>query len=122
MLRKIRRTGEGKLGCALWLLLLAALVTAGFRMIPVKIAGAELYDFMDEQARYGARTPPEEIKKRILKRAEDLRIVLNPDDVVVSKPSGRIRMTAKYTVSVDLIVFTYDWEFEHIIDKPVFIV
>lgn len=122
MLRKIRQTGEGKLGCAIWLLLLAALVMTGFKMIPIKIAGAELYDFMDDQAKFGARTPPEEIKKRILRRAEELGIAVEPDNVTVTKPSGRVRMTAKYTVPVDLMVFTYDWDFEHIVDKPVFIV
>ena len=35
---------------------------------------------------------------------------------------GRIKIRATYTIPVELPGYTYYWDFEHIIDRPVFIV
>jgi len=116
------RHGQGKIGCIIWLLVLLAVVGVAAKLIPVKIRSAELYDFMEEQAMFAGRTKPDEIKKRILRRAEELELPLTKENLVVERRAGRVRMRATYTVSIKLPGYTIKWPFEHILDRPIFIV
>lgn len=122
MIRLHSRQGEGKLGCIIWLLVLGAVVLVAAKLIPVKIRSAELYDFMEEQAMFAARTSPEEIKKRILGRAAELELPLDKKNLSVERKAGRVRMRATYSVPIELPGYTFEWPFEHILDRPVFIV
>jgi hypothetical protein len=116
------RHGQGKIGCILWLLVLLAVVGVTAKLIPIKIRSAELYDFMEEQALFAGRTKPEEIKKRILRRAQELELPLTKKNLSVERRAGRVRMSATYTVPVELPGYTFEWDFEHILDRPVFVV
>ncbi len=122
MPRKYSRFGEGKLGCIIWLLALVAVVGIATKLIPIKIRSAELYDFMEEQAMFAGRRSPEQLKQAILGRAEELDLPLTKKNIEIRRTGGRIRMRAFYTVPVEFPGYTYYWEFEHIIDRPVFIV
>ena len=116
------RRGQGKLGCILWLLVLLAVVGIAAKLIPIKIRSAELYDFIEEQALFAGRASPEALKKRILDRAVDLEIPLKKENLKIDRRGGRIQIRATYTIPVELPGYTYNWDFEHIIDRPVFVV
>lgn len=117
-----RQAGQGKIGCFLWIVALAIASLAAYKMIPVRIQSAELYDFMDEQAKWASNRPADAIKKTIVDRAKELGIPIDPDKVKVEKLSGdRIRMEARYTVPVEFPGYTYNWEFHHQIDRQIFI-
>jgi hypothetical protein len=123
MSRRIAERGEGNLGCIVWLLVLGLAVMISWKMIPVKVSSAELFDFMDELARFNAaRETPEEIRKKIIGRAGELGITLDKENVSVVKNGDRIRMTVEYTVPVEFPGYTYNWNFHHELDRPVFIV
>ena len=122
MARLQYRHGQGKIGCILWLLVLAAVIGIAAKLIPIKIATAELSDFMEEQAMFAGRKGPEELKNRILSRAAQLDIPLKKKNLEVKRLGGRIRMRATYTIPVEFPGYTYYWDFEHIIDRPVFVV
>ena len=122
MVRLNPRYGQGKIGCILWLLALLAVVGIAAKLVPIKIRSAELYDFMEEQAMFAGRASAETLKKRILERAVDLELPLDKKNLTVERRGGRIRMRATYTVPVELPGYTYYWDFEHIIDRPVFVV
>ncbi|HEX6861170.1 MAG TPA: hypothetical protein VF414_00045, partial [Thermoanaerobaculia bacterium] len=93
------------------------------KAIPVKIASAELYDYMDEVARSaGVNTTAEGVKKAILQRAADLKLPLDKDMVTVTRQGDRLRMRAEYTVPVEFPGYTYNWHFVHELDRPIFIV
>lgn len=122
MARPHPNLGQGKIGCVLWLLLLLAFVGVCLKVIPVKIHSAELYDFMEEQAMFAGRTNEETIKKRILDRAKDLDLPLTKKGLTVERRGGRIRMRAVYTVPIEFPGYTHYWDFEQVIDRPVFVV
>ena len=123
MRRRIAERGEGNLGCILWLLVLALAVMISWKAIPVKVASAELYDFMDEVARSaGVNTTAEDVKKAILDRAHELKLPLDKDHVTVKREGDRLRMRAEYTVPVEFPGYTYQWHFVHELDRPIFIV
>jgi hypothetical protein len=122
MVRLNSRHGQGKLGCILWLIVLLAVVGIAAKLIPIKIRSAELYDFMEEQAMFAGRAGTDTLKKRILDRAKDLELPLDKKNLKIERRGGRIRIRATYTVPVELPGYTYNWDFEHIIDRPVFVV
>jgi len=123
MRRRTAERGEGNLGCILWVLILAVVVLVAWKAVPVKVASAELYDFMDEQAKFSsANTTPDDIAKGILQRAMELKLPLDKDHVKVQRIGDRILMSAEYTVPVDLIFTTYHWHFLQELDRPIFIV
>jgi len=123
MRRRIAERGEGNLGCILWLLVLALAVMIAWKAIPVKVASAELYDFMDEVARSaGVNTTAEDVKKAILVRAVELKLPLDKDHVTVKREGDRLLMRAEYTVPVEFPGYTYQWHFVHELDRPIFVV
>lgn len=123
MRRRIAERGEGNLGCILWLLVLGLAVMISWKAIPVKMASAELYDYMDEVARAtGVNTTAEEVSKAILQRAADLHLPLTKENLRVVRDGDRLIMRAEYTVPVDFPGYTYHWHFVHEMDRPIFIV
>ncbi len=123
MRRRTSERGEGNLGCILWLLFLAAGVLLAWKTIPVKMQSAELYDHMDELAKFTAvNTTPEELEGRILQRAKELNIPLDKEHVQVERNGDRVRMEVEYTIPVEFPGYTYMWHFKHELDRPVFIV
>src|SRR5262245_27957486 len=123
MRRRTAERGEGNLGCIIWVALLLIGVLLAWKMIPVKMSSAELYDYMDELARFSAgKEPPEDIKKKLLARASELRIPLDKEHVFVERNGDRIRMSVDYTVPVEFPGYTYNWHFHHELDRPIFIV
>ena len=122
MVRLNPRHGQGKLGCVLWLLVLLAVIGIAAKLIPIKIKSAEFHDYIEEQVMFAGRATTETLRKRIMGRAKDLEIPLNKKNLVIERLGGRIKIRATYTIPVELPGYTYDWDFEHIIDRPVFVV
>jgi hypothetical protein len=121
MRRHGAESGQGKIGCILWFALLGVAVLVGYRMIPVKIATSELYDFMDEQAKWAATTPPEVLKNRIAQKAKELELPLDPQNLTVERYGDSIKMRALFTVPVEFPGYTYDWDFDLQINRAIFI-
>jgi hypothetical protein len=115
------QAGDGKLGCILWSLLLVAGILVGVKAIPVKIATSELYDFMVEQAKWAGHTPAEVIQKRIVNKANELDLPVDPKFVSAEKLGDKIRMKADFTVPLEFPGYTYDWNFDLQVERPIFI-
>lgn len=117
-----RRAGDSKLGCAVWLLALAVVLLICWKAVPVKISSAELYDYMEEQAKFAGGTPPEVLKKQILQKARELELPVNEKQLTVERLGDSIRMRCTYEVPLEFPGYTYIWKFDHLIKRPVFIV
>lgn len=115
--------GEGNLGCILWLLALGLAILIAWKAVPVKLQSTELYDYMDELAKFSAaQVPPDQLKKRILDRAAQLQIPLRKENVRVQRNGDRIYMEVEYTIPVEFPGYTYQWNFHQKLDRPIFIV
>ena len=123
MPRRRSERGEGNLGCILWVIALALVALIAWKAVPVKIQSSELYDYMDELAKFNsARTPPEDLVKMIMDRAHGLGIPMQKGDVKVERNGDRIFMEIDYTVPLDILGMTYQWHFHQKLDRPIFIV
>jgi hypothetical protein len=118
---RTRQSGQGRIGCILWLAAFAIAGLVAYKMIPVRIQSAELYDFMVEQAKWAGNRPPDAIKKAIVQRAKELELPLEQDAVTVQRNGDRIRMEAEFTVPVEFPGYTYYWDFHHQVDRTIFV-
>ena len=110
------------MGCAVWLLALAVVLLICWKAVPVKMASAEFYDYMEEQAKFAGGTPPEVLKKQILQKARELELPVTDKRLTVERIGDSIRMQASYEVPLEFPGYTYVWKFEHLIKRPIFIV
>ena len=116
-----RQSGDGKIGCILWIAVFAVAALVAYKMIPVRIKSAELYDYMVEQAKWASNASSENIKKAIVQRAKELELPVDPENVRVERSGDRIKMEAKFTVPVEFPGYTYYWDFHHMVDRNIFI-
>ncbi|MGE0640779.1 MAG: hypothetical protein AB7G12_04930 [Thermoanaerobaculia bacterium] len=121
MAKRRGQAGEGKLGCILWSLLLLIGVMITWKAVPVKIATSELYDFMVEQAKWAGNTPAEVMQRRIFGKADELGLPVDPKKVTVEKPGDRVRMRAVFMVPLEFPGYTYEWNFDLQVERPIFI-
>jgi len=121
MTRSRAQAGDGKVGCIVWTLLVAIGALIAFKTVPVKIASSELYDFMVEQAKWAGSTPPETIKNRIVAKAQELKLPVDPKKVEATRYGDNIRMRAVFTVPVEFPGYTYVWDFDLQVDRPIYI-
>ncbi|HYO77167.1 MAG TPA: hypothetical protein VE010_11945 [Thermoanaerobaculia bacterium] len=120
MLRNRRERGEGQFGCLVGLavLLLAGLVA--YRMIPIKVKAAELRDTVVDEAKSAGQHNVKHIRRAILAKAEKLDLPVTDDDIEIKRASAEITIDVTYTVPVEFPGFTYEWNFHHHTENPVF--
>jgi len=98
------------------MLALLMLGVAGYicaRVFPPYFANSQLKDKMYEEARFAEtddRTA-EQLRDIIYHEAQRLEIPLRREQIQVEKSSTGTRITANYTVTVDLYYYQTDWDF-----------
>lgn len=113
--------GEGRIGCIFWSLVLLAGILVAWQVVPVKIRTAEFHDYMQDQAQLAGRRSAEGIKKDLMNKANELELPVGAKNLTVTKARERIRMHTEYTVVVEFpLGYTYDWDFVHDVDRPIF--
>ena len=120
MRRHRAQRGEGQIGCIIGLIILLASGYIAYKMIPVKVRAADLRQEITDVARSAGVYKEPEIRKRIMAKAEELELPLDPDNLTVIRKSDRVYIEAIYVVPVEFPGYTYQWEFKHIADNPVF--
>jgi hypothetical protein len=123
MPRRRAERGEGNLGCIFWVVALAIATLICWKAIPVKIQSTQLYDYMEELAKFSAaNNPSETLAKLIIDRAHQLDIPLDKKDLRIDLTRDRIVIEVDYTVPVVFPGYTYPWHFHQKLDRPIFIV
>ena len=113
--------GEGRLGCIIWLVVLLLVGLIAYKAIPIKLAASQLYDYMDDQARFGGRASSAALRENVIKRAKQLGLPVTARNVTVKKTGGVIHMQCKFAAPVDLLGYTYMWDFDLVVDRQIFI-
>lgn len=117
-----QQRGAVRIGTVIWLLLFVVMALVSKEMIPVKIRTSQLEDYMIDLAKFSTRESEEKLLKHIMDKAIELELPLRKEDVSVRKASGRVRMKAQYTVTLEFPFYTYPWHFNHEVDRPIFII
>ena len=92
---------------------LAALIFVGFKVIPPYFHAYQFEDVVAEEARLGTYSTKSEadIREIVAKRAADLDLPIQPDQIVVNRGSNSVDITVDYTIHVDLPGYPMDLKF-----------
>ncbi len=96
------------------LAILAALAFVAVKTLPVYVHAYELQDHLRElviQAMAGNRPSVESIRNNVAAKAADLDLPVRPDDVEVALTPSKITISVKYTVPIDLVLYTWKLTF-----------
>ena len=107
-------SGDVNFKAYLTLAFLVCVVYASFKIIPVYVNSFELDDYIRQQTPFwlAQRVPVDSIRNRVLDKARELELPLDPDQVNVQATSASITVDLEYTVPVDLKVYTLKLHFK----------
>jgi predicted membrane protein len=120
MLRNRRERGEGQFGCLVGLVVVALAGLIAYRMIPIKVKAAELRDTIQDEARSAGQHNQKQIRRAILSKAEKLELPVEDENISIVRKSAEITIDVEYTVPVEFPGFTYEWDFHHHTENPIF--
>ncbi|MGE5347251.1 MAG: hypothetical protein ACM3JH_14960 [Acidithiobacillales bacterium] len=122
MLKRERRreAGEGMFGILIGLAILFVVVTAGVKIVPLHIHGAEMLDAMNETANFGGLKTPERLKDDLFARAEDVQAPVTLQNITIERNGPYITVQVKYQESVDVFGYKYVYNFDKKVEKLVF--
>ncbi len=121
MLRKRRERGESQFGCLVGLVLLLIAGVVAYKMIPVKVKAADMRDFVTDEAKSASQTQDDnKIRARIHAKAKELDLPLADENLKINRQSQSIRIEVSYTVPVSFPGYTYQWDFHHSAENPLF--
>ena len=92
---------------------LAVLVILGIRLIPIYLHDQELQQFV-EDVTHRAATPTSSddvVRSWVLAKAADLGLPVAADNVHIQRSAERVRIDVRYSVRVDLPLYTVDLHF-----------
>lgn len=113
--------GEGKVGVLIAIVVVAIGIFLGVKIIPVRIAAYEFQDFVEQECRYAAvRKSDQAVRKRIIEKARELEIPLDPKKLKLDRTRSEMIIRASYEQPIDLKVTTYVYKFSVSERAPLF--
>jgi len=116
---KIQR-GEGRIGCIFWSLVALVFLLVAMKVVPVKIATMQLEDHMKELALTQGRRGKEFFESEIYNKAQFLELDIPKEKIRVKKYPERVVMDVEFTVPIDILSFTYNWNVKLHLDRDIF--
>ncbi len=111
----MRERGEGKLQLILALAGVFVLVVGAWEVVPWYIKGYSFRDAIRTQIKFARveRKTSDQVQKELFQRAQELRIPLERKAIKVSLQPTNVRITAQYTVVMNLYIMEYEktWVF-----------
>ncbi|MDQ3280715.1 MAG: hypothetical protein M3Q69_04810, partial [Acidobacteriota bacterium] len=89
-------------------------------MIALKVKAAELRDEIVDQAKSAGQNNDRRITESIVAKAEYLDLPVTEDDIEIERKAAEIKVDVTYTVPVDFPGYTYQWNFHHHTENPIF--
>jgi hypothetical protein len=112
-MRRHGERGEGKVGALIALAVVGIAIFLGVKIVPVRVAAYEFRDFVEQECRYAAvRKHDSQVRNRILDKAEELEIPLDPKRLKLDRTRSEMIITASYEQAIDLKVYTYIYKYE----------
>jgi hypothetical protein len=120
MSRNRWQRGEGRFGCLVGLVVLLVAGLIAYRLIPVKVKTADLRDTVIDESKSAGRHNDKAIRANILHKADQLELPVTTEDIKIKRSNNYIRIEVKYTVPVEFPGYTYNWDFRHHYENPIF--
>ena len=110
---RLSESGRITFKAILSLAFLAAVIFAGFKIIPVYVNNYQLQDYLQTQTPFWLtqHASADAIRNNVLAKAQDLSLPLAPEDVTVEANPNKVSVSIDYHVPVDLKVYTLQLHF-----------
>ena len=114
--------GAATFGCIVWLVILALVGYLMYKIVPVKVENSAFADFLQEEAAFGSIKSPQQLQAEILRKAKDMNIPVDRDNLTIKKTKESITIEAHYEVVVDFFngSYKYVWKFDPVFSRPLF--
>jgi len=131
MRRTLATRGAGRLGCILWLAVLAVVAHVLYIAVPIKVRTSTFYDFMQEEASFASIRPVQQLQREILAKARELELPVTEDNLTIKKTREAISIEAHYEITLEFLQFlgsalkdlrTRVWKFDPVVVRPLFLV
>jgi len=120
-MRRHGERGEGRVGALIALAVVGIAIFLGVKIIPVRVAAYEFRDFVEQECRYAAvRKHDTQVRNRILEKAEELEIPLDPKRLELKRTRSEMIIRASFEQPIDLKVYTYVYKYEVSERAPLF--
>ena len=111
----MRERGEGSIRLILTLMVTAAVIFAGIRIVPVYVRSNQFHDYIRQEAKFARvdTKPVEEVQRILHNKALELKIPVERSMIKVGPGPGGIQITVQYVIPIDLYFYTYvtKWDF-----------
>jgi hypothetical protein len=116
--------GKTNIGCIVWLAIVFLVGYSLYKVLPVKIATSTFYDAMQEQASFGSIKGLPQIEYAILQKAQELRLPIGKENLIVKRSKQEITIEAHYEITIDFFngLYKYVWKFDPVVSRPLFAV
>lgn len=105
-----RERGEGKFGLILFLAIVAIIVFVAFKYVPPRVNAYEFKEFVEQtalQAPYDNRATPETLHKKIVEKAVELNVPIDPEALTIEKTGEVCNINLIVKIPIDFKVTTY---------------
>ena len=89
---------------------LVAMVGILLTLMPVYFENYQLGQFVRQLAR-NANAPDDELRAAVMARARALDLPVQPGDIQISRPEGKLQLETKYAVQMDFPLYQVDLHF-----------
>lgn len=116
-----RQAGEGRAGCVFWTLVALLFGLFAAEVVPIKMASMKLEDFMKELAMTQPRRPKEFFESEIFNKARSLDLEIPRKQIRVKKYTERVVMDVEFSVPVEVLTLSFDWDVKIHVDRDIFL-
>ncbi|MBI5043932.1 MAG: Hsp20/alpha crystallin family protein [Nitrospirae bacterium] len=95
--------GNSKIIGIFFILSVAAVIYLSYMLLPHYLSYYSFKDFAQEKAKFAQVMKNEDVLNDLYKKAKELDLPLEKEDIIVKKEEGRLHITAEWEVEVEFI-------------------
>ena len=114
--------GESRIGCIFWSLAGLIFVLIAMKAVPVKIKAMKLENHMQELATSPAARTADNgfFEREIHNKAKSLDLDIPRKQIRAKKYPERVVMDVEFTVPIEILTFTSNWDIKIHLDRDIF--
>ncbi len=110
-----KERGGSKRNLIITLLIVGSMVFAGIKVIPVYVDNYQFQDAIESESKFALAGYPkksvDDIRDDVWKKAQDLSIPAQREDIQVNVTNGSVSISLDYSVPIDLAVYQLTLQF-----------
>ena len=112
--------GEGKIGFFIAIIVVAAVIFAGSKFVPVYVASYDLKDTLRREVQGATLKSDKAIVATILEKSAELKLPVGPKNIEAVRTNAKFTLRIHFTKELDMALFTYTFRFDEKESAPLF--